>query len=84
MVVDTEGRRYLTTPLGIQVFDQPGRCHLIFNLPPGTDWISNVHFGGEKLNTLYATCGGKVFRRKIAATGVLAWQTPSKPPKPRL
>ncbi len=84
MAVDTEGRRYLATPLGLQVFDQLGRCHLIFNLPPGTDWISNVGFGGSNLDTLYVTCRDKVFRRKIAATGVLAWQSPIKPPRPRL
>ncbi|MBI1313225.1 gluconolactonase [bacterium] len=84
MAVDSEGRRYLATPFGLQVFDQPGRCHLIFNLPPGANWMSNVNFGGEKLDTLYVTCRDKVFRRKIAATGVLSWQAAFKPPKPRL
>ena len=84
MTVDTEGRRYLTTPMGLQVFDQPGRCHLIFNLPPNTEWISNVSFGGNDLDTLYVTGRDKVFRRKIAAKGVHSWQTPIKPPKPQL
>ena len=84
MAVDAEGRRYLTTPMGIQVFDQPGRCHLIFNPPPDTEWISNVSFGGKDLDTLYVTGRDKVFRRKIAAKGVHSWQTPIKPPKPRL
>lgn len=82
--VDTEGRRYLTTKLGLQVFDQLGRCHLILSFPPGTEWMSNVCFGEPKLDTLYLTCEDKVFRRKINATGAISWKAPIKPPRPRL
>ena len=82
--VDTEGRRYLTTKLGLQVFDQLGRCHIILAFPQGATWMSNVCFGDPKLDTLYLTCEGKVFRRKINATGVVSWKAPVKPPKPGL
>lgn len=82
--VDTQGRRYLTSKLGLQVFDQLGRCHLILSFPPETDWMSNVCFGDPKLDTLYLTCEDKVFRRKIKATGAVSWQVPVKPPKPGL
>ena len=82
--VDTEGRRYLTTKLGLQVFDQLGRCHLILSFPPETTWMSNVCFGAPKLDTLYLTCEDKVFRRKINATGAISWKVPVTPPKPGL
>lgn len=83
MTVDTEGRLYVTTKLGVQVLDQLGRVHLIIAKPDG-GWLSNCVFGGPKLDTLYVTCGGKVFKRKLTATGVVPWQEPSKAPKPGL
>ena len=83
MTMDTEGRLYLTTSLGLQIFDQLGRCHLILTKPQDA-WLSNVVFGGPDLDTLYVTCGGKVYRRKVKVKGVIPWQTPVKPPKPRL
>lgn len=82
MAVDTEGRLYVTTRMGIQVCDQPGRVHLIIAKPQRSS-ISNVIFAGPEFDTLYATCGDKVFKRKIKATGA-RYTAPSKPPKPRL
>jgi gluconolactonase len=76
--VDSDGRLYLTTKLGLQVFDPFGRCHLILSFPPETSWMSNVCFGDPKLDTLYVTCEDKVFRRKIKATGVVSWKAPVK------
>ncbi len=83
MTVDTEGRLYLTTRAGLQVFDQLGRCHIILSKPQ-VAWLSNVVFGGPKLDTLYVTCGDRVYRRKVKAKGVIPWQAPVKPPRPRL
>jgi sugar lactone lactonase YvrE/enterochelin esterase-like enzyme len=83
MTVDTEGRIYLTTEMGLQIFDQLGRCHLILTKPQDA-WFSNVAFGGPELNTLYVTCGDKVYRRKVNAKGVLSWQAPVQAPRPRL
>lgn len=82
--VDTFGRRYLTTRLGLQVFDQLGRCHLILSFPAQATWMSNVCFGDPKLDTLYLTCEDKLFRRKINATGVVSWKAPAKLSKPGL
>jgi len=73
MAVDTEGRVYLTTRLGLQIFDQLGRCHLILNRPQDV-WLSNVVFAGANFDTLYVTCGDKVYRRKVKAQGVIPWQ----------
>ena len=83
MTVDTEGRLYVTTKLGVQVLDQLGRVHLIL-AKPGPGWLSNCVFGGPELDTLYVTCGEKVYRRKLKATGVNPWQAPKKPVKPGL
>ena len=33
MAVDTDGRVYITTSLGVQVFDQIGKCHAIIPAP---------------------------------------------------
>ena len=33
MAVDTDGRVYIATPLGVQVFDQIGKCHAIIPAP---------------------------------------------------
>lgn len=83
MAVDTEGRIYVTTSLGLQVSDQLGRVHFIFR-KPSSGWLSNVVFGGPDFDTLYVTCGGSVFKRKIKAKGVNPWQPAIKPPKPHL
>ncbi|MFO1092214.1 MAG: SMP-30/gluconolactonase/LRE family protein [Planctomycetaceae bacterium] len=83
MTVDTEGRYYVTTTLGVQVLDQMGRVHFIIAKPQPA-WLSNVVFGGPDLNYLYATCQDKVYRRKLAAKGAIPWQAPFKPTAPRL
>lgn len=83
MTVDTEGRLYVTTALGVQVCDQPGRVNGILSKPQRA-WLSNVVFGGPGLDELIATCGDKVFKRRTRAKGVVPWQAPIKPPTPRL
>ncbi len=51
MAVDTDGRLYVATHLGVQVCDQPGRVNLIISKPQDA-WLSNVKFGGRELNEL--------------------------------
>ncbi|MCA9024832.1 MAG: SMP-30/gluconolactonase/LRE family protein [Planctomycetaceae bacterium] len=83
MTVDTEGRIYVTSSVGLQVLDQLGRVHVILDKPQA-GWLSNVTFGGSEFDTLYVTAADKVFRRKVKATGVKLWETPTAPPKPSL
>ena len=83
MTVDTAGRLYVTSRMGVQVCDQAGRVQFIISKPQG-GWLSNVVFGGPKLDTLYVTCGDKVFKRKIKAEGVVSWREPIKPPGAKL
>jgi sugar lactone lactonase YvrE/enterochelin esterase-like enzyme len=82
MTVDTDGHLYVTTKIGLQICDQPGRVVAILNKPHGGA-LSNVVFGGPELNTLYVTAGDRVFKRQINRKGLTAW-TPMKPPMPRL
>jgi sugar lactone lactonase YvrE/predicted alpha/beta superfamily hydrolase len=83
MAVDADGRVYIATPLGVQVFDQIGKCHAIISAPqPGP--LSNVEFGGPNMEDLYVTNGDKVFKRKTRVKGVLSWRPPVKPAPPRL
>ena len=80
--VDTQGRLYVATRMGIQICDQPGRVNCIIPTPNGK--VSNITFGGKDYKTIYATCGDKVYKRKLKATGYLSWMKPIKPPRPGL
>jgi sugar lactone lactonase YvrE/enterochelin esterase-like enzyme len=79
---DRDGRLYVATRLGIQICDQPGRVNAI--IPTPNRRVANLVFGGERFDTLFATCGDKVFKRKLKTTGANAWDAPTKPPTPRL
>lgn len=83
MAMDTDGRIYVATSLGIQVLDQLGRVNFIISKPKA-GWLSNVAFGGPKRDILYTTCGDSVYRRRVNATGSVAWKEPTKPPRPGL
>jgi gluconolactonase len=82
MRVDRDGRLYVATRMGIQVCDQAGRVNCIIPTPNGK--LSNLCFGGEHFDTLFATCGDRVFKRKVKVTGANAFQEPIKPKAPRL
>jgi gluconolactonase len=83
MTVDTQGRLYVATEMGLQVCDQAGRVQGIISKPQNK-WLSNVTFGGANFDTLYVTCEDKVFKRKTKATGVRSFEPPVKPQAPRL
>jgi sugar lactone lactonase YvrE len=75
MTVDTMGRAYVTTAIGLQIFDANG--DLLGVLPkPQNGPLTNAAFAGTDLHYLYVTNGTKVFRRKTQATGVLFFRPP--------
>jgi gluconolactonase len=80
--VDRDGRLYVATRMGIQICDQAGRVNCIIPTPNGK--VSNITFGGPQLDTLYATCGDKVYRRKVKTKGTPSFLPPVKPAPPRL
>jgi sugar lactone lactonase YvrE/enterochelin esterase-like enzyme len=79
MTVDSEGYLYIATQFGVQIADQPGRVVAILDRP-APEALTNVCLAG---NTLWATCGTSVYRRRLRRRGVLPWH-PQKPPQPRL
>ena len=83
MAVDSDGRVYIATSLGIQVFDQIGKCHAIIPAPQAGA-LSNVEFGGANMDEMFVTNGDKVFKRKTKVKGVVSWKAPIKPAPPRL
>ncbi len=83
MTVDTEGRIYMATTLGIQVFDQLGKCHGILRMP-GEGRVTAVTFSGPEFSHLVVVRGGIAYARKIKATGAPSWIKPMTPPAPRL
>ncbi|HEV2351983.1 MAG TPA: SMP-30/gluconolactonase/LRE family protein [Terriglobia bacterium] len=83
MAVDTLGHLYVTTHLGIQVLDQPGRVVTIINSPEPGIPISGMVFGGPDLEDLYVAVGTSIFKRHLLRKGVLPW-APVKPPVPHL
>lgn len=72
MTVDADGRLYVATAVGIQVFDPTGRpCGVILKPDASrTKSGSNVCFGGPNHNWLYYTVTDKVYRRKVKSNGL--------------
>jgi gluconolactonase len=82
MHADRDGRLYVASRMGVQVCDQAGRVNVIIPTPNGK--VANLTFGGPNFDVLYATCGDRVYRRKLKVQGVISFQAPVKPAPPRL
>jgi sugar lactone lactonase YvrE/enterochelin esterase-like enzyme len=78
MCMDRDGRPYVATHVGVQVFDRNGRSRGILPMPEGE--ATSVCFGGEKFETLFVTSGGKLYQRKMKAAGAPAFASPIKLP----
>ena len=72
--VDTEGRVYVATRMGIQVCDPAGRVQCILPMPNGK--VANMAFGGPQHDLLYAACGDKLFKRRLRTHGVQSFVAP--------
>ena len=84
MTLDVDGRLYVCTSTGIQIFDQAGRVNAIIPKPQNK-WLANIVFGGKDLDELYVTCADKVYKRKAKVKGVISGiQAPIKPTAPHL
>ena len=79
--VDRDGRLYVATYMGVQVCDQAGRVNAILPLPGP---VAGLAFGGEGRNTLFATVGGTLYKRKLKVRGLEPYDPPLKPAPPRL
>lgn len=81
LTVDADGRCYVTSALGIQVFDKAGQ-HLGTIPKPGNGPLVSAGFGGKGLDHLYAACGDKIYRRKTRTTGAAPVSAILSPPSP--
>jgi sugar lactone lactonase YvrE len=77
--MDRDGRAYVATRTGVQVFDRNGRVAGIIPLP-GNAAATSLCFGGRDFDTLYVAGGGKVFRRKLHSVGAPPWAAPFRLP----
>ncbi len=68
MAFDSEGFLYVSSKIGIQVFDRQGQTAAVIETP-GTDGASAVFFAGPGLQWLYATDGSRLFRRPAKRRG---------------
>ena len=67
LAFDMNGNLYVATEIGVQVCDQNGRVRAILSLPGGS--VTSLWFDGEKFDTLFVKCGGKLYKRKLKVTG---------------
>jgi len=67
-----------------KIFPDTARDYWIYIIPTPNRRLSNLTFGGEQFDTLYATCGDRIYKRKLRVKGAQAWDKPIKPAPPRL
>jgi enterochelin esterase family protein len=75
MTTDVEGRYYVTSAVGIQMFDATGRLGGVIAAPQNKSTVS-VTFAGPNLEYLYVASSDKIFRRKTKTKGVLFFKPP--------
>jgi gluconolactonase len=65
--VDTEGNLYITTAVGVQVFDKSGTSLKIITVP---ETPTNVAFGGDDWKTLFITAGRSLYSIQMDIAGI--------------
>ena len=76
MTSDAAGRYYVTSAVGVQVFDPTGRMCGVIPAPQPAKPLTSCALSGPKLEYLYVTNGDKIFRRKTQAVGNLPFRPP--------
>jgi gluconolactonase len=69
---DAKGRYYVTTEIGIQVFDATGRLAGIIARPARDSKLVSVQFAGAGHATLFVSAGDTIWRRKTQTSA--AWR----------
>ena len=69
MTIDAVGRFYVTSAVGIQMFDPTGRMGGVI-LPPTNKPIVSVAFAGTDLSYLYVASGDEIYRRQTKTQGI--------------
>lgn len=66
VTIDTKGNLYITSELGIQVFNTEGKLLGIIKFP---EQPANVTFGGTEMKTLYVTARTSLYSVKMESKG---------------
>lgn len=66
---ESKGRIFVTTELGVQIFDPAGRLAGIIAKPVADGKIVSCEFGGKDHDVLYVAAGDKIFARKLKVSG---------------
>ncbi|HEX4797127.1 MAG TPA: SMP-30/gluconolactonase/LRE family protein [Humisphaera sp.] len=75
MTIDTAGRVYVTTAMGLQIFAPSGELLGVLPKLKQSNPMSTT-FGGKDLGYLYISFGDTIYRRKVQAKGALAFEMP--------
>jgi enterochelin esterase family protein len=67
---DAQGRYYVTSHVGIQMFDATGRLGGVIAKPTNKGCVS-IAFAGSNHEYLYACASDKIYRRKLNTRGVV-------------
>jgi len=81
MTSDTRGRWYVASSTGVQVCDPNGRPTGLV-LAPTPAAITSVTLAGPELSWLFVLTQGKIYKRKVNATGFLPSAAPIYKPAP--
>lgn len=65
MAVDTTGRYYITSELGVQIFDPTGRLCGVLPKPKSAQPLTSCVLAGTNHDYLYITNGDTIYRRKL-------------------
>ncbi len=77
MTMDAVGRYYVTSAVGLQMFDPTGRMGGVIAAPTRQPIVS-VAFAGPGHQYLYVAAGDEIFRRKTKTSGVEAVRSKRK------
>ena len=79
IAMDKDGRAYVATAAGVQVFDHNGRVIAIMPLP-GHQAAISLCFAGSDFHKLYVSDGNRVYVRTLKTIGAPAWMPASSVP----
>ena len=65
MAVDKRGRYYVTTDLGVQIFDPTGRPCGVLPKVDSEQSLTTCMLAGKDHSTLFIAHGKKIYRRKL-------------------
>ena len=69
---ESKGRYFVTTEIGVQIFDPAGRLAGILSKPEPNGKVVSVEFAGANHDILYVAAGEKIYSRKLQVQGYFA------------